>query len=112
VIEQLGGEDQASEQNVARGQIIATDPWMRAVGGAGSVSVFGDCSVAASCQLPVTAQAATQQGEYLAKPVNKEHVFNPPLSEEGIAFPPTRNPNVPDNSLSTTVASFATLSIP
>jgi NADH dehydrogenase FAD-containing subunit len=108
MIEQLG-EDQVSEQSVARGR-IATDPWMRAIGGAGSIFAFGDCSVTTSCQLPATAQVAAQQGEYLAKLMNKEYMFNPPLSEEGIFLPPTRNPNVPDTSLSTTISSFATQS--
>jgi NADH dehydrogenase FAD-containing subunit len=42
IVDKLG-EEQSSEQNVARGRIV-TDAWMRAKGSNGSILAFGDCS--------------------------------------------------------------------
>ena len=60
------GEEQAKEQNSARGR-IAIDPWLRAIGGDGSVFAIGDCTLMADTPLPANAQAASQQGAYLAR---------------------------------------------
>ena len=87
------GQDQAKFQDVARGR-IATDPWLRAEGSAGSIISFGDCSCiidGPSGPLPATAQVASQQGEYLAYLMNKEYDLNPAASPEGIQLPPVRN---------------------
>jgi NADH dehydrogenase FAD-containing subunit len=42
IVDKLG-EEQSSEQNVARGRIV-TDAWMRAKGSNGSILAFGDCA--------------------------------------------------------------------
>ena len=105
LIEKLG-EDQAKEQSSARGR-IATDPWMRAIGSNGSILAFGDCSCITTGPLPATAQVASQQGEYLAKLMNQQYDFSPPMSEDSIFPPPVRNPEATDFSLSDAIASFA-----
>ncbi|CAB9521114.1 Internal alternative NAD(P)H-ubiquinone oxidoreductase A1, mitochondrial [Seminavis robusta] len=66
------GEEQAEEQDVARGR-VAIDPWMRAAGGNGDILAFGDCTCITRGQLPATAQVAAQQGEYLANMLNKQY---------------------------------------
>jgi NADH dehydrogenase FAD-containing subunit len=108
VIKKLG-EEQTLEQGVARGR-IATDPWMRAIGGDGSILAVGDCSCTIYEPLPATAQVASQQGEYLAKLFNKQYIFSPPLSDEGIFPPPTKNQEVAEYSVSDVIANFATQS--
>ena len=105
LIEKLG-EEQAEKQDVARGR-IATDRWLRAVGSNGSVLSFGDCSCETESPLPATAQVAAQQGEYLAKLLNKKYDLNPPQTEDGISLPPVRNPDA-EWSISDLISSFAT----
>ena len=46
---------------------LAVDPWLRVVGGDGSVLALGDCACNAEDVLPATAQVAGQQGEWLGK---------------------------------------------
>jgi NADH dehydrogenase FAD-containing subunit len=109
LIESLG-EEQKNEQAVARGR-ISTDPWMRAIGGKGSILAFGDCSCNTKDLLPATAQVAAQQGEYLAKMMNKQYNLSPPLSpEDGTFLPPVRNPTGNEFSLSDFIASISTQS--
>lgn len=108
VIECMGVE-QAAVQDVARGR-LAVDPWMRVLGGEGKVYAFGDCSCVPSSQLPATAQVASQQGEYLAKMMNKNYDMNPPRTEEGILLPPSKIPGQTRTSPSDAVAEFATAS--
>ena len=89
------GQEQKNFQDVARGR-LATDPWLRVEGSAGSIISFGDCSCiidGPSGPLPATAQVASQQGEYLAYLMNKEYDLNPAASPEGIQLPPVRNSN-------------------
>ena len=106
LIEKLG-EEQAKEKTNARGR-IATDPWMRAIGSNGSILAFGDCSYTITGSLPVTAQVASQQGEYLARLMNKQYDMSPPKTEDGALPPPIRNPDVAGFSLSDVIASYST----
>jgi NADH dehydrogenase FAD-containing subunit len=85
------GEEQKAEQKIARGR-IAVDPWLRAIGGNGRIFAYGDCSCIMPRQLPATAQVALQQGEYLSKLLNRGYNPSPPITEEGIFPPPTRDP--------------------
>lgn len=101
------GEDQGKDQGVARGR-VAIDPWMRAAGGNGDILAFGDCTCITQGQLPATAQVAAQQGEYLAKLMNKQFDFNPERIE-GI-IPPPKKTEATKISLSDTVANLATIS--
>jgi NADH dehydrogenase FAD-containing subunit len=108
IIENLG-EEQSKYQDIARGR-IATDAWMRADGSQGSIIAFGDCSCimnGPSGPLPATAQVAAQQGEYLAKLLNKEYDLSPTISVEGVFLPPTPKPNL-EGSISDAIANFAT----
>jgi NADH dehydrogenase FAD-containing subunit len=105
LIESLGDE-QASAQAVARGR-VAVDCWMRAIGGQGKVLSFGDCSCMFQQQLPATAQVASQQGEYLAKLLNKKFEFTPALTEDGIFPPPRKDPARTQTSFSDAIAAFA-----
>jgi NADH dehydrogenase FAD-containing subunit len=111
IIEALG-EEQAKEQDVARGR-IAVDPWMRAIGGEGKILAFGDCSCICQGgqQLPATAQVASQQGEYLASVMNRKFDLNPPtlLSAAGILPPPMIDPK--KTVLSDRIAGMATKNI-
>jgi NADH dehydrogenase FAD-containing subunit len=108
LVESLG-EQQAKEQEVARGR-VAVDPWMRAIGSNGSIMAFGDCSTTTNAQLPATAQVASQQGEYLAGLMNNKYDLSPPVSEEGIFPPPTRDPERTTSTFADAIASFATAS--
>lgn len=83
------GEEQAQEQNVARGR-LAIDPWMRVIGGNGKILSFGDCSCITARQLPATAQVASQQGEYLAKILNKGFDVCPERTDAGVFPPPSK----------------------
>lgn len=108
VIENLG-EEQSQHQNIARGR-IATDAWMRAEGSKGSILAFGDCSCimeGPSGPLPATAQVAAQQGEYLAKLLNKEYDMTPTMSVEGVFLPPVPKADM-QSSISDGIANFAT----
>ena len=108
VIENLG-EEQSQHQNIARGR-IATDAWMRAEGSQGSILAFGDCSCimeGPSGPLPATAQVAAQQGEYLAKLLNKEYDMTPTMSVEGVFLPPVPKADM-QSSISDGIANFAT----
>lgn len=86
------GEEQKAEQSAARGR-IAVDPWLRAIGGNGRIFAYGDCScITAQKQLPATAQVALQQGEFLAKLLNRGYNPSPPLTKDGLLLPPIRDP--------------------
>lgn len=98
------GESQASLQNDARGR-IAIDPWLRVVGGNGKILALGDCSCNTACQLPATAQVASQQAEYLASLFNKNYNMSPNM-EDNIFPPPTQDSDQP-LSLSENIAAFA-----
>ena len=106
------GEAQSSEQNVARGRIV-TDAWMRAKGSGGSILAFGDCSCIThgpDGPLPATGQVAAQQGEYLAKLMNKGFELSPSSSSSstgGIDGPPERSPDHA-SSLSESIAGITT----
>jgi NADH dehydrogenase FAD-containing subunit len=106
LIEALGAE-QAAEQGAARGR-VAIDPWMRTIGSHGTILAFGDCTCIAKGQLPATAQVASQQGEYLAKMMNRKFDLSPAVTEEGIFPPPVRDPARTESSLSDVVTNFAT----
>ncbi|CAB9525874.1 Internal alternative NAD(P)H-ubiquinone oxidoreductase A1, mitochondrial [Seminavis robusta] len=101
------GEEQAEEQDVARGR-VAIDPWMRAAGGNGDILAFGDCTCITRGQLPATAQVAAQQGEYLANMLNKQYDLKP-SKVDGVVPPPMKTGET-KSSLSDTVANLATLS--
>jgi NADH dehydrogenase FAD-containing subunit len=101
------GEEQAKEQAVARGR-LAIDPWMRVAGGKGDILAYGDCTCITQGQLPATAQVAAQQGEYLAKILNKQYDMYP-VKVEGVAPPPMKT-EATTSSPSDTVANLATLS--
>jgi NADH dehydrogenase FAD-containing subunit len=106
LIEALG-EEQAKEQDTARGR-VAIDPWMRTIGSHGKILAFGDCTAISKGQLPATAQVASQQGEYLAKMMNRKFDLSPEMSEEGIFPPPVRVPAQTESSLSDVLTNFAT----
>lgn len=99
------GEEQAKEQDVARGR-LAIDPWLRLIGGEGDILSFGDCSCITDSQLPATAQVAAQQGEYLAQLLNKKFNMSPPVTAEGI-FPPPKVEEDTVTSPSDAIASFS-----
>jgi len=113
IIEKLG-EEQAAEQNVARGRVV-TDAWMRVNGSNGSILAFGDCSCTTKGPdgpLPATGQVAAQQGEFLAKLMNKGYDLSPTTitgngDEGSIATPPLRKPEY-QLTLSESIASFST----
>ena len=99
------GEAQASEQDVARGRIV-TDAWMRAKGSNGSILAFGDCSCITNGPdgpLPATGQVAAQEGEYLAKLMNKGYNLSPTIPDGA----PERSPGY-ESSLSESIASVST----
>lgn len=98
------GEPQATLQNDARGR-IAIDPWLRVVGGNGKILALGDCSCNTACQLPATAQVASQQAEYLASLFNKNYNMSPEM--EGKIFPPPSQDPEQTSSLSEKIADFA-----
>lgn len=106
---ELLGEEQEAEQNVARGRIV-TDAWMRAKGSRGSILAYGDCSCTTrgpDGPLPATGQVAAQQGEFLAKLMNRGCDLTSTFSPEGLELPPARHP---DHRLtfSDRIADFAT----
>jgi NADH dehydrogenase FAD-containing subunit len=101
------GKEQAAEQGVARGR-LAIDQWMRVIGGNGDILAFGDCTCITQGQLPATAQVASQQGEYLAKVLNKQFDFNPE-KVDGIT-PPPKKTEATKTTLSDSVANLATIS--
>lgn len=107
LIDELG-EEQAKEQEVARGR-IAVDPWLRAIGGRGKILAFGDCTCI--CQggqpLPATAQVASQQGEYLASIMNRKFGFSPVAVSNGVLAPPM----IERKLLSDRIAGIATQNI-
>lgn len=110
IVEKLG-EAQAAEQNVARGRIV-TDAWMRAKGSGGRIIAYGDCSVTTKGPdgpLPATGQVAAQQGEFVAKLMNKGYDLTSTFSPEGIELPPVCPPEH-RLSLSDKIANFATRS--
>lgn len=122
LIEELG-DAQAEEQGVARGR-IATDRWLRAVGGEGKIFALGDASCIVEAQLPATGQVAAQEGEYVARLLNKRYDLNPnveDVSKGSISIstgssrsslpPPTKIRNVTDISLSDRIASMSTKTI-
>eukprot|EP00535_Pseudo-nitzschia_heimii_P007885 CAMPEP_0197175566 /NCGR_PEP_ID=MMETSP1423-20130617/1752_1 /TAXON_ID=476441 /ORGANISM="Pseudo-nitzschia heimii, Strain UNC1101" /LENGTH=682 /DNA_ID=CAMNT_0042624755 /DNA_START=272 /DNA_END=2320 /DNA_ORIENTATION=- len=99
------GDAQSEEQNVARGRLV-TDPWMRVKGSNGSILAFGDCSCIThgpDGPLPATGQVAAQQGEYLAKLMNKGFELSPSVSEA----PPVRSSDHA-SSLSESIAGITT----
>lgn len=99
------GEPQSSEQNVARGRVV-TDAWMRAKGSNGSILSFGDCSCITNGPdgpLPATGQVAAQQGEYLAKLMNKGYQLTSTMPDG----PPERSPGY-EPSLSESIAAVST----
>lgn len=100
------GDDQAKEQDVARGR-LAIDPWLRVIGGDGDILSFGDCSCITEGQLPATAQVAAQQGEYLAALMDKKFDMSTPLTAEGI-LPPPKVEKDTKRSLSDAIASVST----
>ena len=100
------GDEQNEDQGVARGR-LAVDPWMRVLGSEGNILALGDCSCITADQLPATAQVASQQGEYLAKLMNKRYELSPPRSQQGIFPPPRRHPARTDSTVSDVIASFA-----
>ena len=102
------GDSQESEQNVARGRIV-TDAWMRAKGSNGSILAFGDCSCITNGPdgpLPATGQVAAQQGEYLAKLMNKGYDLSPELNGSG-EKPPEKNSDY-ETTLSESIAAVST----
>lgn len=111
IVETLG-DAQESEQDVARGRIV-TDAWMRAKGSHGSILAFGDCSCITNGPdgpLPATGQVAAQQGEYLAKIMNKGFDLSPATTSSTPTIPdgpPERSPGY-EQSLSESIASFST----
>mmetsp|Transcript_39424 Transcript_39424/g.80877 ORF Transcript_39424/g.80877 Transcript_39424/m.80877 type:complete len:637 (+) Transcript_39424:94-2004(+) len=101
-----GGSEQTEGQAIARGR-LATDPWLRVLGGEGKIFSYGDCSCIVDGQLPATAQVASQQGEYLAKLISRGYNMSPGIDpEEGILMPPTPDPSV-EKSISEKISSFA-----
>jgi NADH dehydrogenase FAD-containing subunit len=113
IVETLG-DAQESEQNVARGRIV-TDAWLRAKGSHGSILAFGDCSCITNGPdgpLPATGQVAAQQGEYLAKLMNKGFDLSPSATSSTATAtipdgPPERSPGY-ESCLSESIASFST----
>lgn len=110
IVDKLG-EEQSSEQNVARGRIV-TDAWMRAKGSNGSILAFGDCSCTTEGPdgpLPATGQVAAQQGEYLAKLMNKGYDLSPTINTNGgiVTLPPTPKPEY-QSTVSESIANFST----
>ncbi|VEU34595.1 unnamed protein product [Pseudo-nitzschia multistriata] len=110
LVEKLG-DKQSEEQNVARGRLV-TDAWMRAKGSNGSILAFGDCSCTTQGPdgpLPATGQVAAQQGEYLAKLMNKGYDLSPESdSNDGATeIPPARSPDY-QSTISESIASFST----
>ncbi|OEU22136.1 hypothetical protein FRACYDRAFT_205063 [Fragilariopsis cylindrus CCMP1102] len=110
IVDKLGDE-QSSEQNVARGRIV-TDAWMRAKGSNGSILAFGDCSCTTEGPdgpLPATGQVAAQQGEYLAKLMNKGYDLSPTINTNGgiVTLPPTPKPEY-QSTVSESIANFST----
>lgn len=106
IVEALGMEQNA-QQGIARGR-VAIDPWMRAAGGKGDVFAFGDATCITDGQLPATAQVAAQQGEYLAKLMNKHFDFNP-QKIDGVTPPPKKTEATPTTA-SDSVANLALIS--
>lgn len=108
LIETLGVE-QEKEQAIARGR-LAIDPWMRVLGTKGSILSLGDCSCITSSPtpLPVTAQVASQQGEYLANLLNRKFEFSPNVGADGIFPPPTRVAQQTESSLADIITNYAT----
>ena len=105
LIDDLGPE-QAAQQGEARGR-LAIDPWMRVIGSEGRILSFGDCSFITTGPLPATAQVASQQGEFLAKMLNKGYEMSPPRDKQN-AFPaPTKVPGTTKVMLSDRVANLA-----
>lgn len=93
IVDKLG-EEQHSEQNVARGRLV-TDAWMRVKGSKGSILAYGDCScttIGPDGPLPATGQVAAQQGEYLAKLMNEGYDLSPTTytNEDPVTLPPDR----------------------
>ncbi|KAL7561386.1 hypothetical protein ACA910_001395 [Epithemia clementina (nom. ined.)] len=105
MIEALG-QEQTNLQPTARGR-IATDPWLRALGGKGKILALGDCSYMVKGALPATGQVAAQQGEYLARIMNHKFDLSPPLFK-GIFLPPVKNPAITKTFLSDSIAGLAT----
>lgn len=87
LIDSLGPEQYRS-QGEARGR-LAVDPWLRVIGGEGRILSFGDCSFMTTNPLPATAQVASQQGEFLAKMLNKQYDVSPERIKPGIFPGPT-----------------------
>jgi NADH:ubiquinone reductase (non-electrogenic) len=107
LIEELGIK-QSDQQGVARGR-VATDPWLRAVGCDGSIFVIGDASCVVHNQVPATGQVASQQGEYIARLLNKQYDVSPSTtSTDGVLPPPVRVPNTTQQSISESIASLST----
>jgi NADH dehydrogenase FAD-containing subunit len=108
IVEKLG-QEQAAEQNVGRGRIV-TDAWMRAKGSGGRIMAYGDCSCTTNGPdgpLPATGQVAAQQGEFVAKLMNKGYNLTSIFNPEGIELPPTRRPEH-QLSVSDSIAAFTT----
>ena len=110
LIESLGSTStQAISQATARGR-VGIDPWLRVLGGEGTIFAFGDCSCITSGQLPATAQVASQQGEYLARLLSQSYEMSPGIdSNEGIILPPKVSANR-TKTLAESISSFAALS--
>ena len=104
------GDEQKAMQDSGRGRLVV-DPWLRVVGSKGRILALGDCACACSLprQLPATAQVAAQQGEYIAKLLNKRYNFSPdPNSEDPKTLPPPlKVPGITETSLSDEIAGFA-----
>lgn len=110
IVDKLG-EEQHSEQNVARGRLV-TDAWMRVKGSKGSILAYGDCScttIGPDGPLPATGQVAAQQGEYLAKLMNEGYDLSPTTdtNEDPVTLPPVRN-DQHQLTVSERIASFST----
>mmetsp|Transcript_11560 Transcript_11560/g.16862 ORF Transcript_11560/g.16862 Transcript_11560/m.16862 type:complete len:626 (+) Transcript_11560:115-1992(+) len=104
LVEALSKEEdgQSEAQAIARGR-VATDPWLRAIGGKGDILAFGDCSCIIAGQLPATAQVAGQQGEYLARLLSQNYEFCP---DGDTTKPPMADPSR-EKTLSEKISSFA-----
>ena len=107
LIEDLG-QVQGNEQKVARGR-IAVDPWLRVIGSNdGSIFALGDASCLVHNQVPATGQVAAQQGEYLARLMNKQYNLSK-INEKGTLCPPSRVAHgTTPLSISDSIASLST----
>ena len=110
------GQSQNNHQHIARGR-IAVDPWLRVISdnheskgtddnddtimtttattssngsNRGTIFALGDASCVVHNQLPATGQVAAQQGEYIARLLNKQYDFGKVNGHNGTLCPPAR----------------------